>query len=860
VIKIIPPGSFSFDDPVARLVDLHSRGVDKGWMSKRAAVLTREIADLRPEPGHSFIHLITMGAQEAYGFNRNGDGFPEKRGSFRLGNGRLEKLADGLMGFHDATFMKYGHVFKHHCFPAGTQVTKKDHTTVPIETVSVGDEVKTHRGAGRVVRVMRNAYVGAGTRLTVEGRLQCVTATEEHPVLVYRRSQIHCCHKYSRLNTGTDHWTHCREIREEVGEPAWVPVSSVRPGDYLVQPAVKHGRRSVPDHFAELVGWVASEGYVSSNGTIAFSFSDKNTADIAAVKWCLSLNGLTACEYATKYNTIQLSVCNQVIAKQLRKYIAGKLNTKRLLPRVLTLNRRALLNLLGTYVSGDGCVVKKGRNDGQLNIRSSSPAMLRMLELVVLSLGLDCGLNHDCDQKPMVSPTNGKTYMGNGSGVVSLARGAAKAVALLSRKWVHTRKSTRLPRVRRISDHILRRVTEVETIALDTEVFNLEVENDHTYLVEGLVVHNCNDNPAKSIGTIKAAAYNPEMRRGELIIKVPHNLEWEEDLQKLASGRDIAFSMACKVANDMCTECGNRARTRKEYCDHLTNHMSEITKEGNIIGAINDAPAFFDISKVFRPADRIAWSLQKVASLLDTTVGGAELAEMFEISEPTWSPRVVDGGYSRKLAAAHKLAEIEKQVDAMAQGKENGHLKRMMAGCPTARVSSEDVGTLKQGNLNGVLCKLADTKILLDADSFFRLVMGQKYGSMSDSVPMVEAALPGLYNQLAKSGELSECAEDHTYDPSDTAVPRHVRDLIGKLESDHSLAYEPTVKRATVATLRGTRPLTLARPVEQKQAAVSKQASSLAREYVKYVLSFVKHSGCDDLTDGLTVLCNYTRF
>ena len=84
MIKTIFSDSFDFGVPAVSLVEVWSRGLDRGWMKKRAAVLTREIAEIKPEPGHQFIHLISRGAQEHYGSNRNGDGFNEKRSSFEF--------------------------------------------------------------------------------------------------------------------------------------------------------------------------------------------------------------------------------------------------------------------------------------------------------------------------------------------------------------------------------------------------------------------------------------------------------------------------------------------------------------------------------------------------------------------------------------------------------------------------------------------------------------------------------------------------------------------------------------------------------------------------------------------------------
>ena len=112
---------FPFAGPntqIARLVDVHSRGIDKDWLTKRAAVLTKELSAIRPEKGHSFIHAISMGCMEAYGANRNGDGFNEKTAKYELPEpekGRSKKLTlDGGLTQNHKTFTKYAKVYKDH--------------------------------------------------------------------------------------------------------------------------------------------------------------------------------------------------------------------------------------------------------------------------------------------------------------------------------------------------------------------------------------------------------------------------------------------------------------------------------------------------------------------------------------------------------------------------------------------------------------------------------------------------------------------------------------------------------------------------------------------------------------------------
>lgn len=43
-MKIVLPHAFNLGVPVARIVDLHRGGVDKDWMQKCAAVLTKAAA------------------------------------------------------------------------------------------------------------------------------------------------------------------------------------------------------------------------------------------------------------------------------------------------------------------------------------------------------------------------------------------------------------------------------------------------------------------------------------------------------------------------------------------------------------------------------------------------------------------------------------------------------------------------------------------------------------------------------------------------------------------------------------------------------------------------------------------------
>lgn len=118
LFKRIIPSSWYGDEPTAHLIKVHSRGVDRDDMAKYASEEFVFGSDIKPEKGHSFLHLISMGAGEVYGPNSNADYFNKTARSNTCPNPQTPsvktiKLDGGLEKFHN-TFMKYGGVYREH--------------------------------------------------------------------------------------------------------------------------------------------------------------------------------------------------------------------------------------------------------------------------------------------------------------------------------------------------------------------------------------------------------------------------------------------------------------------------------------------------------------------------------------------------------------------------------------------------------------------------------------------------------------------------------------------------------------------------------------------------------------------------
>ena len=174
-------------------------------------------------------------------------------------------------------------------------------------------------------------------------------------------------------------------------------------------------------------------------------------------------------------------------------------------------------------------------------------------------------------------------------------------------------------------------------------------ENAHVFR------HHVNDDPKKAIGRVKKAFWNPYMRRVEVIEDFEH-AKAPDLLEKVAAGESLPVSMGCRIPYDVCTKCGNHAKTRKEYCDHLKYEMGKIASDGSQYAALNPSPNFFDSSFVLRPADRTGYTLMKVA---DTTP--------YELQTDSYSLGELAADLKEKAATVNKVSEIEKIINGKAE-------------------------------------------------------------------------------------------------------------------------------------------------------------------------------------------------
>jgi hypothetical protein len=355
--------------------------------------------------------------------------------------------------------------------------------------------------------------------------------------------------------------------------------------------------------------------------------------------------------------------------------------------------------------------------------------------------------------------------------------------------------------------------------------------------------HHNNKDPENSYGKPVHAWYNPDMHRVELIIKIANDKN-ADIIYRLEAGENIPVSMAAKVKHDICSICGNKAYSFDQHCGHLKNSMNKIASDGRKVFCYNPNPVFFDISFVNVPADRIAYTLEKVAKRQNMT--SPTMEKISEIPCEIEIEKKADYDFE-KISLIKKLSDIEKQVEGFIDGakdnedneenkKGRNKISLIVKGLPSESI---DATELPQENLLG-FCKKHN--VMFEPEEFLSLG-GTKD---KDLMSRVKDLIPGGFGRLLKldSDLLSDILGKFNQEETEM-------EGLDDLVKSKSLKPDSVRGRIMIITMKGEKsPRKLVKKLKEKSA--DSVAMHLANIYNMYKLSVSKNA---DLF--ATVLHNY---
>lgn len=414
------------------------------------------------------------------------------------------------------------------CFPAGTPVRMADGTEKPVESVAVGDEVVTHTGCQRrVVDVMRRGYTGEMIEIIPQGFPFPLRMTADHPVAVMRTGvnwrwqpdqlewvragdlreddriilgfhrQIADPREIDLLPLLGDAGVDMDELAESEGEQHG-PYRRARAARYSGVPGCPTGRIrlwntryenaiyrrvAVTESFARLLGLYTAEGGCHA-GRVVFTYSAAERDTLAAetlalVRGVFGVDGQLRHEPERGRTTVRFG--NATLAAVLQSLCPGDVHTKRVPAFIFNACPPIRAAFFGGWFAGDGYYRPAGERPARMQGVTASAALARDMTTLALSLGYKaaCSLRK---ARGHSGPAWDVYLSGhNATRAATAAKGVPAVMTLRGKGDVNVCPYGYCRPLKKIVR------TQVEAVP----VYDFEVEEDHSFIAGGVVVHNC---------------------------------------------------------------------------------------------------------------------------------------------------------------------------------------------------------------------------------------------------------------------------------------------------------------------------------------------------------------------------------
>ncbi len=380
-----------------------------------------------------------------------------------------------------------------------------------IADVQVGDLVLTHKGRFRpVVETMQRYYNGPLYRIKVKGIGVVLEVTPEHPILTPEGwVEVQHLKVGDWVAVGVPQGTqsapvfdlalleYAPDLEVEVTE---MKIRARKPARYQHSGRLSrwnHRFIQLTPELARLCGYYVAEGTIGTDERyVRFTLgADEQEIQQDIAELVHSIFGIKPIITPSSYGKwVQVDVYSRVVAAWFRTHF-GKGATQKFLPTWLLYAEPHIQKafLIGLF-RGDGLFteriypVQQGKRTKvfrSLRLTLANPSLIQQVWQILLRLGYDASIR----------PVDTKYVTPNASDAAQIS-----LPPLSSRDFVQETFHITLPEPdpRYVRKHILRKenqvffkVERIEVVPYSGLVYNMEVEEDHTYVTEGIVVHNC---------------------------------------------------------------------------------------------------------------------------------------------------------------------------------------------------------------------------------------------------------------------------------------------------------------------------------------------------------------------------------
>ena len=392
------------------------------------------------------------------------------------------------------------------CFPSNTMVMT-DCGYQPIELIKKDNIVLTHKNRlQKVTTTFRRQFKGDLIYIYVNGNAEPLKVTPEHPIFIYKKRKQ------------TNQKKSCKAIYQDI-MPEWVKAQDLRKGDlvtltpnqyhlpgkaiidvtsylydFIIQGDKVYQKRviGIPRHitldenFAKLLGYYIADGYSSKTcSTLNITFhTDKEQRFIGDVrslffeKFGLSSNNVVAKDKRSTAVTIY----NKLLNEFFRGFI-GEPKNKKIPRQIFSSNNEIKASFLSGLFRGDGCYKKNTVSLTTVYRKLAYNVRLLCAELDIatcVNIIKSKNVNHQ-------DVYNVEAYGSNAQKLHNIVQKHNYDPSIESSKPCH---STQL-----LANNLVSSIRRIRKVPYEGQVYNIEVEEDHSYVTHVSAVHNCLRDP-----------------------------------------------------------------------------------------------------------------------------------------------------------------------------------------------------------------------------------------------------------------------------------------------------------------------------------------------------------------------------
>jgi len=377
---------------------------------------------------------------------------------------------DGLVPLILSDQTKYGHAL---CMKEGTMVLTENGYK-PIEQIKVGEKVLAHTGKFRkVVKLFKRYYTGEMIEVKNRNGIDNIMMTPEHPVL----AQIEKTKFHDKK----------RALKKNIEGFNWTAVQDLSPSNFVVNVKYPNELKTIDKDLAFLLGAYIGDGnlklYQRGNykkyGAVRYIL-DRNSKNELAEKITEIMNkkfGLLPHYYYSKRDNSFHLIFYSVKVADLFKYYCGTPQNKQINPILYSQLPEILKSFIEGWNATDGhnyvsktCSKKEYKSYS--GIFTSEKNLAYSLKIILDKLQIPYSV---CYRKPREENLEKNIHKSKGGYAFS---------------YIMSRKS--YSRVYFMDKYLVSRLSQIKHIKdFKGFVYNLEVEKDNSYIVSGMIVHNC---------------------------------------------------------------------------------------------------------------------------------------------------------------------------------------------------------------------------------------------------------------------------------------------------------------------------------------------------------------------------------